>query len=57
MYSASKTKEYSLKNSTIGNRLLLKELANIEIRTLVHVSLSTSEQRVMEIPRQLTAEF
>ena len=42
MYSASKTKEYSLKNGTIGNRLLLKELANIEIRTLVHVSLLQS---------------
>ena len=30
IYSASKTKKYLLKNSTIGNRLLLSELANIE---------------------------
>ena len=30
VYSAFKTKKYLLKNSTIGNRLLLSELANIE---------------------------
>ena len=30
IYSASKTKKYLLKNSTIGNRLLFAELANIE---------------------------
>ena len=30
IYSASKTKKYLLKNSTIGNRLLFKELANVE---------------------------
>ena len=30
IYSASKTKKYLLKNSTIGNRRLLSELANIE---------------------------
>ena len=30
IYSASKTKKYLLKNSTIGNRILLSELANIE---------------------------
>ena len=30
IYSASKTKKYLLKNSAIGNRLLLSELANIE---------------------------
>ena len=30
IYSASKTKKYLLKNGTIGNRLLLSELANIE---------------------------
>ena len=30
IYSAFKTKKYLLKNSTIGNRLLLSELANIE---------------------------
>ena len=30
IYSASKTKKYLLKNSTIGNRLLFSELANIE---------------------------
>ena len=41
IYSASKTKDYLLKNSTIGNRLLFYELANIEftcpqkIRTVV----------------------
>ena len=29
-YSASKTKKYLLKNSTIGNRLLFSELANVE---------------------------
>ena len=29
IYSASKTKMYLLKNSTIGNRLLFSELANI----------------------------
>ena len=29
IYSASKTKKYLLKNSTIGNRLLFSELANI----------------------------
>lgn len=33
MFSASKTKEYSLKNSTIDNRLLFQELTNIEIQT------------------------
>lgn len=33
MFSASKTKECSLKNSTIDNRLLFQELPNIEIRT------------------------
>ena len=30
IYSAFKTKNYLLKNSTIGNRLLFSELANIE---------------------------
>ena len=30
IYTASKTKKYLLKNSTIGNRLLFSELANIE---------------------------
>ena len=30
IYSASKTEKYLLKNSTIGNRLLFSELANIE---------------------------
>ena len=30
IYSASKTKKYLLKNSTIGNRLLFEELANVE---------------------------
>ena len=30
IYSASKTKKYLLKNSTIGNRRLLSELENIE---------------------------
>ena len=30
IYSAFKTKNYLLKNSTIGNRLLFHELANIE---------------------------
>ena len=30
IYSASKTKKYLLKNSTIGNRLLFSELANTE---------------------------
>ena len=30
IYSASKTKKYLLKNSTIGNRLLFCELANVE---------------------------
>ena len=30
IYSASKTKKYLLKNSTLGNRLLFSELANIE---------------------------
>ena len=30
IYSASETKKYLLKNSTIGNRLLFSELANIE---------------------------
>ena len=30
IYSASKTKKYHSKNSTIGNRLLFRELANIE---------------------------
>ena len=33
MFSACKTKEYSLKKSTFDNRLLFQELANIEIRT------------------------
>ena len=30
--SASKTKKYLLKNSTLGNRLLFSELANITTR-------------------------
>ena len=30
IYSASKIKNYLLKNSTIGNRLLFYELANVE---------------------------
>ena len=30
IYSASKTEKYLLKNSTIGNRLLFAELANVE---------------------------
>ena len=30
IYSASKTKKYLLKNSTIGNQLLFSFLANIE---------------------------
>ena len=30
IYSASKTEEYLLKNSTIGNRLLFSELGNTE---------------------------
>ena len=30
IYSASKTKKYLLKNSTLGNWLLFSELANIE---------------------------
>ena len=30
IYGASKTEKYVLKNSTIGNRLLFSELANIE---------------------------
>ena len=30
IYSASKTKKYLLKNSTLGNQLLFSELANIE---------------------------
>ena len=30
IYSASKTKKYLLKNSTLGNRLLFSELANTE---------------------------
>ena len=31
IYSASKTKKYLLKNSTIGNRLLFSELANTDL--------------------------
>ena len=34
IYSASKTKKYLLKNSTIGNRLLFSELASIELTCL-----------------------
>ena len=34
IYSASKTKNYLLKNSTIGNRLLFYELENIVITCL-----------------------
>ena len=30
IYGASKTEKYLLKNSTIGNQLLLEELANVE---------------------------
>ena len=30
IYSASKPKKYLIKNSTIGNRLLFKELENVE---------------------------
>ena len=30
IYSASKTKKYLLKNSTLGNQLLFSELANTE---------------------------
>ena len=30
IYNASKTKNYLLKNSTLGNRLLFSKLANIE---------------------------
>ena len=30
IYSASKTKKYLLKNSTLGNQLLFSELANVE---------------------------
>ena len=30
IYSVSKAKKYLLKNSTLGNRLLFSELANIE---------------------------
>ena len=30
IYGASKSEKYLLKNSTIGNRLLFSELANIE---------------------------
>ena len=30
IHSASKTKKYLLKNSTLGNQLLFSELANIE---------------------------
>ena len=56
MFSACKTKEYSLKNSTIDNRLLFQELANIEIRTGAWL-VSSSEQLVFEIPTQFTAEF
>ena len=57
MFSASKTKECSLKNSTIDNRLLFQELPNIEIRTDQCMARSTSEQLVFEIPTQFTAEF
>ena len=56
MFSACKTKEYSLKNSTIDNRLLFQELANIDIRTGAWL-VSSSEQLVFEIPTQFTAEF
>ena len=34
IHSASKTKKYVLKNSTIGNQLLLSEIANIEFTCL-----------------------
>ena len=30
IYSASKTRKYLLKNSTLGNQLLFSELANVE---------------------------
>ena len=56
MYSASKTKEYFLKNSTIDNRLLFQELVNIEIRTGAWLVLLQSNE-VFEIPTKFTAEF
>ena len=36
IYSASKTKKYFLKNSTIGNRLLFQELENSGITSPKH---------------------
>ena len=42
MFSACKTKEYSLKKSTFDNRLLFQELANIEIRTVAWLVLLQS---------------
>ena len=56
IYSASKTKEYFLKNNMIGNRPLFSELGNTGITCPENsnwwLARLTSEQFVFEIPKQ-----
>ena len=60
IYSASKTKKYLLKNSTIGNRLLFSELANVEFTCLKNSNwwlLLPGSNLFLKFQNNFTAEF
>ena len=60
IYSVSKTKKYLLKNSTIGNLLLLSELANIAFTCPENSNwwlLLPDSNLILEFQNNFTAEF
>ena len=60
IYSASKTKKYLLKNSTLGNRLLFSELANIEFTCPENSNwwiLLPDSNLFLKFQKNFTAEF
>ena len=60
LYSASKTKKYLLKNSTIGNQLLLSFVANIEFTCPENTNLwllLPDSHLFLKFQNNFTAEF
>ena len=60
IYRAFKTKQYLLKNSTIGNRLLFEKLANVEFtcpENLNWCRLLPGSDLFLKFQNNFTAEF
>ena len=60
IYSASKPKKYLLNNSTIGNRLLFLELANVEFTCLENSNwwlLLPDSNLFLKFQNNFTAQF